>query len=304
MKASHTYSLCQNKNNSCGACCGIFQINIKINIKNISALYDILKKRTDTLSQLFSKIQTQNKDSWNQLLKWKQTMEKTEQNDLKTKKHIQDIYLCPFLGILQQKPIRLGCLIHPEVLKKQKFPIALDYRDLSFYGKSICQTYDCPSKEKLTWEKQIFLDSIFADPLQYSAAIADYMSLQALFSLAPKVFTQWDIHGPSYKQKKQYAKWFSLGFTWPWRRPDRGFVLCSFEKYYADNSLMRHLPEQWTQADLQYHIQQIINQNDLWQTRYIDFIELTDLLEALHSQFASKQELTQAIAFLQTYLRT
>lgn len=114
---------------SCFSCCGL--LNIKL---NTSSLYKLLVQRT----RIFKKI-TNNftKFERNTLLKYRIEREKRESQ---LEKYNNEVYVCPFLGIIHDK--KIGCMVHPKITNEEKS------QDVSFYGSAICQSYDCMVKEE------------------------------------------------------------------------------------------------------------------------------------------------------------
>lgn len=120
-----SYNACQPRSIGCTACCGLY--NLELNIKKRNSL---LQNRTE----IFSKVDL---NATQEIVNYRNKQEEQEKNI--TRKN-PEIYVCPFLGLIQkQKP---GCMLHPSITKNQKS------QNFSFYGASICQTYDCRVKEK------------------------------------------------------------------------------------------------------------------------------------------------------------
>lgn len=182
-------SLCQNKNHSCAACCGF--LNLRFVETSLSGrknkLSRIFQERTERILGLSSNFSKFNREALHQY----------EQKQRSREEQLgyihEDIYVCPFLGYLNDKKInpqqekRIGCLLHPEAWNVTTD----DYRDLSFYGKSICAGYDCQSKEKLNDNQMRILDQLVGlDNLDYSALIANYLLLKNQFRLLAKIFNK------------------------------------------------------------------------------------------------------------------
>lgn len=148
-------SLCQSRGSSCGACCGLFNIDYPpFEIKKI------LTERTKYFSENvdYSKRET--------VISYREDFEKKESE---YPKKDATIYNCPFLGYIDEKN-RIGCMIHPVKTGDPKS------QNFSFYGSSICQTYDCRNKERLNagdWEN--FFDSLGLDECQYSNLAGDHI---------------------------------------------------------------------------------------------------------------------------------
>ncbi len=113
---------------SCISCCGLF--NFKLSTESI---IHILNERTKHFNKIKKEIGFSHRDRY---IKYKKERESIED---KFEKYSMEIYICPFLGIIQNN--RLGCMIHPSITKDEKF------QDISFYGSSICLSYDCRVKE-------------------------------------------------------------------------------------------------------------------------------------------------------------
>lgn len=148
-------SLCQSNGSSCGACCGLFNIDYPpIELKKI------LTERTKYFSENvdYSKRET--------VISYREDFEKKE---LAYPKKDATIYNCPFLGYIDGNN-RIGCMIHPVKTGDPKS------QNFSFYGASICQTYDCRNKERVNaidWEN--FFDSLGLDECQYSNLAGDHI---------------------------------------------------------------------------------------------------------------------------------
>lgn len=79
---------------------------------------------------------------------------------------IRDVtsHICPYQGFLSEgKP---GCRIHPAVS-------GTDMRDLSLFGKTICDRFLCPAHRLLNNREKMFLKKNIRDWYCYSIAIID-----------------------------------------------------------------------------------------------------------------------------------
>ncbi len=149
-------SLCQSNGSSCGACCGLFNLDYPH-----QELKKILEERTEVFSETvdYSKRET--------VISYREEFEKKENS---YSKKDATIYNCPFLGYIEPGKKRIGCMIHPIKTGDPKS------QNFSFYGASICQTYDCRNKERgntLDWEN--FFDSLSLDECQYSNLAGDHI---------------------------------------------------------------------------------------------------------------------------------
>lgn len=156
-------SLCQpqNKQNSCGACCGIF--NLKLNSLSFQK---ILKERTKDFSSNVSF-----DEPW-KIAEYRQRREKIE---AEYKKVDEMIYNCPYLGFIDKEYKKIGCMIHPERTKDPKS------QNFSFYGSSICQGYTCTNFDRQTagsWQK--IFDSMELNYFEYSNLAADHITINCI----------------------------------------------------------------------------------------------------------------------------
>ncbi|WP_207761418.1 hypothetical protein [Leptospira perolatii] len=95
-------------------------------------------------------------------------------------------YNCPFLGILPGHEedatsdraslrARIGCMIHPIYSGDPKS------QNYSFYGASICQTYDCRNKERSTSDQwEVIFSEIASDTFSYSSLASDYKTIELI----------------------------------------------------------------------------------------------------------------------------
>lgn len=155
-------SLCQpEKNISCGACCGLF--NLELKPKEYRSL---LLERTKNFQEIVS-------------FQIRHTIPEYRQKREKLEKEIsrkdETIYNCPFLGYLDTSSSRIGCMIHPAITGD---PLSQNF---SFYGTSICQGYDCKNKERkfaLEWEK--IFQEIACNSIEYSQLSGNHIFISRI----------------------------------------------------------------------------------------------------------------------------
>ncbi|MCZ8344679.1 MAG: hypothetical protein O9301_16720 [Leptospira sp.] len=156
-------SLCHPENGgvSCGACCGLF--NLKVSIPEYK---EILKERTEQFKS------TVNFEVRHSFPIYRKSREETE--SIYPKKD-DSTYNCPFLGYVDESDKKIGCMIHPIFTKDPKS------QNFSFYGTSICQTYDCKNKESeisKEWE-DLFLE-VSDSSTTYSLIASDHIFATAI----------------------------------------------------------------------------------------------------------------------------
>ena len=154
-------SLCQTNQSSCGACCGLFNLDYPHQKLRI-----ILNDRTEFF---LKNVDYKKKET---VISFREEFEKKE--SVFPKKDTT-IYNCPFLGYIDSEKKRIGCMIHPIKTGDPKS------QNFSFYGASICQSYDCKNKERENvddWEK--LFDLIGLNEYQYSMLAADHIFVSRL----------------------------------------------------------------------------------------------------------------------------
>jgi hypothetical protein len=125
-----TVYLCQvSPNVSCGACCGLYNVDDP----SPQALEALLVRRTRWFADVPRTVAG--------IDAFKEKVERTEPR----KRPFPEFHHCPFLGIIADTGRRVGCLLHPLANGNK----GLDWRGLSYYGGMACRTYFCPSVRQL-----------------------------------------------------------------------------------------------------------------------------------------------------------
>jgi len=141
---------------SCGSCCGLF--NLKL---DATGYKNILTERTNLFRKSvdFSIRHT--------IASFRQTREQIENT---ITKHDEMTYNCPYLGYVDQHFSKIGCMIHPIFTGDPKS------QNFSFYGTSICQSYDCKNKEHILTDllENVFL-KVAKDSIEYSHLASDHI---------------------------------------------------------------------------------------------------------------------------------
>jgi hypothetical protein len=158
-------SLChpQNGTVSCGSCCGLF--NLKLDVNGYKKL---LLERTNLFSRTvdFTKRHT--------IAAFRQSREQIESE---IAKQDEMTYNCPYLGYVEEKKTKIGCMIHPIFTGDPKS------QNFSFYGTSICQAYDCKNKEHLVSDRiESLFQKVAKDSIEYSHLAADHILVFAIES--------------------------------------------------------------------------------------------------------------------------
>jgi len=116
--------MCQNES-SCVACCGT--LNLRLRAEQLRGL----------LSERTSQCPDEGRADHTSLVAYRSAREEIEAS---LERYDATVYVCPFVGWIGQG--RVGCLIHP--LRTGR----ANSQNASFYGTTICQSYDCRAKEK------------------------------------------------------------------------------------------------------------------------------------------------------------
>ena len=117
-------SMCQNES-SCVACCGT--LNLRLRSEQLRYL----------LSQRTAQCPEAGRADHASLVAYRSAREEIEAS---LERYDATVYVCPFVGWIEEG--RAGCLIHP--LRTGR----ANSQNASFYGTTICQSYDCRAKEK------------------------------------------------------------------------------------------------------------------------------------------------------------
>jgi hypothetical protein len=101
------------------------------------------------------------------------------ENIIRSFKIKEDIYICPFLGIIEGN--KTGCMVHPSAMVNPSMSRWEHPQNFGFYGEGICLVYDCPAKEN-----KLSLDISCLSTLQYSILAGHAQILEVLSILGEK----------------------------------------------------------------------------------------------------------------------
>lgn len=197
---------------SCGACCGLYNYADSTR----TSLVRRLRRRTARFHANVRGIEDLPAFSV-------QTRQTEDQS-----KRYEVIYCCEYIGFLDKEERRVGCLLHP--LQHD----GTDLRDVSFYGRELCDGHLCPSYHYISRQEKLALLHIFDDWYLYGLCLTDIDLVKAYFRLisdgvcetpAPERF----IDGPLREAARRF---FAFKLTWPFRSP----AVNRFGKYYFDGS--------------------------------------------------------------------
>ncbi|MDD5713265.1 MAG: hypothetical protein PHY31_10990 [Smithellaceae bacterium] len=197
---------------SCGACCGLYNYadssrdSLAARIRARTRRFHAAVKGTNDLPS-FAAI--------------------TRECEDQTKRY-EVIYCCEYLGFLDQGESRVGCLLHP--LQND----GLDMRDVSFYGRELCDGHFCPSYHYLTKEEKLSLIYIIDDWYLYGLCVTDIDLVKEWFRLIASMI--YEVPPPERfrrgKLREISSRFFSRKISWPFRSEAANRL----GKYYFDGS--------------------------------------------------------------------
>jgi len=202
--------LCQpDKNKSCAACCGIYNY--------VDNTRTSLTSRFDYRTRLFSQVRTKELsiDAYRDIIRHRED----------SKRIYKTIYTCEFVGFLNKEKTRVGCMLHPMSNNGH------DMRDISFYGRDICDGHFCPSYQKLTVNEASIVLACLDDWYLYGSVITDIDFVKTFFALVNNTLGEEISPGvvkSNIKLREILREYFSLKEKWPYRDNARP----RFGKYY------------------------------------------------------------------------
>jgi hypothetical protein len=204
--------LCQpDPRKSCGACCGLY--NYADSSKK--SLVEKLRKRT----ALFRKTVNGRDD----LPAFSEMVRNAEDNA----KLYEVIYCCEYLGFIEEER-KVGCLLHPMQNG------GADLRDVSFYGRELCDGHFCPSYHYISPAEKKALINIIDDWYLFGLCVTDIDLVKEYFRLVSEELGEMP-HPDKflYPALKDCAlRFFELKVSWPFRSRASN----RFGKYYFDGT--------------------------------------------------------------------
>ncbi len=202
--------LCQpDDSKSCAACCGIYNY-----VKNTrQQLVERLRLRT----RLFSLVRKGDVSisTYREVLRHREDQRRI----------YKTIYACEFVGFLDARETRVGCMLHPAQNDGH------DMRDIGFYGKKLCETHLCPSYYKLSQEEASVVVDVINDWYLYGVVVTDIDFVKSLFSVVQDRIGESinpDVVVSSEPLKSAFMRYFKLKEYWPFKDTTRA----RFGKYF------------------------------------------------------------------------
>ncbi len=205
--------LCQpGDGKSCGACCGIYNY-VDSSREAIAAR---LRRRTERFHHDVRAAED--------LTTFSRTIREAEDQ----RRRFEVIYCCEYAGFLDREERRVGCLLHPTQNG------GIDRREVSFYGRELCDGHLCPSHHFLSRTEQLTLIDLLDDWYLYGLCITDIDLVKDYFrhigdrlgeAPAPERFRNRTVRAIA-------RRFFAFKLTWPFRsRGDN-----RFGRFYFDGA--------------------------------------------------------------------
>ena len=205
--------LCQpDPGKSCGACCGLYNYADSTPLSLITRL----RSRTERFRRTVHGLDDLSAFS-------AQTRQLEDQA-----KRYEVIYCCEYIGFLDADEKRVGCLLHPLQHGGK------DLREVSFYGRELCEGHFCPSYHYISREEKLSLLHILDDWYLYGLCLTDIDLVKEYFRLisngacetpAPERFEKGILRDIS-------RRFFTYKLNWPYRSD----AVNRMGKYYFDGS--------------------------------------------------------------------
>jgi hypothetical protein len=190
--------LCQpDASKSCGACCGLYNYADS----GREALTERLRNRT----RLFREIVRGPED----LPRFSAVANGLEDG----RKRYEVIHCCEYVGFLDVHEKRVGCLLHPMQNAGR------DMRDVSFYGRELCDGHFCPSYSYISRAEKLAVLEILDDWYLYGACITDIDLVKEFFRLVSEAAGEMPAPAsfghPTLREAAR--RFFDLKLVWPFR---------------------------------------------------------------------------------------
>lgn len=204
--------LCQpDARKSCGACCGLY--NYADSSKK--SLIERLRRRTE----LFRNTVRGRED----LRAFSDLVRGMEDNA----KLYEVIYCCEYLGFIEAES-KVGCLLHPMQNG------GTDLRDVSFYGRELCDGHFCPSYHYISPAEKKALLNILDDWYLFGLCVTDIDLVKEYFRLISEEVGEMPHPDNFLKPELKNAgyRFFELKLSWPFRSSAAN----RFGKYYFEGT--------------------------------------------------------------------
>ena len=196
---------------SCGACCGLYNYADSTR----KSLTGRLRRRTGLFREKVK--------GPTDLKPFSELIRGTEDNA----RIYEVIYCCEYLGFIEGEK-KVGCLLHPYQNN------GADLREVSFYGRELCDGHFCPSYYYISPAEKKALLNIIDDWYLYGLCVTDIDLVKDYFRLISEEVGEMP-HPETFLIKGVKAAalaFFQLKTAWPFRSDAAN----RFGKYYFDGS--------------------------------------------------------------------
>ncbi|WP_373500773.1 hypothetical protein [Desulfococcus sp.] len=211
--------LCQvNDNVSCGACCGLYNVERA----DRHALAAMLEYRTRRFSGT--------PRTMDAILGFAEEIHGHEPALMP----YPEFHHCPYIGMVGDKKARVGCLLHPLADGNG----GVDFRGLSYYGGMACRTYFCPTCKSMNPVYKRVIRSVADDWHAYGLIVTEAVLVDSFFkeleSLLGRALDAGDIVGHEGREAL-IRRFIGLRRDWPFRsRPEK---LCNY--FFEDRRYLK-----------------------------------------------------------------
>ncbi|MGW8187221.1 MAG: hypothetical protein ACWGNK_08135 [Desulfobacterales bacterium] len=218
--------LCQvNRQVSCAACCGLYNV--------ADAAYGPLVSMLSERTKDFARVPRQADDI--------AAFGRRAQNRCKTGPFI-DFHHCPFVGLIGEGHRRVGCLLHPHAAGNH----GVDYRGLSYYGGMACRLYFCPAHSKLSAVVKTVVRESAVSWYEYGLIVTETRLLSEFFKVLEErlgsPLTAADILNRE-ECRQIVGSVLRLKIDWPFRRrPDPGPCNYVFDDHFYPKAAVGYPP--------------------------------------------------------------
>jgi hypothetical protein len=129
------------------------------------------------------------------------------------RKRYEVIHCCEYVGFLDAGEKTVGCLLHPMQNAGQ------DMRDISFYGRELCDGHFCPSYSYIAKDEKLAILEILDDWYLYGVCITDIDLVKEFFRLVSEALGEMPapsrFRDPALREATR--RFFELKLSWPFR---------------------------------------------------------------------------------------
>lgn len=163
--------LCQvGQNVSCGACCGLYNVQDTSRDAMVGMLAD-RTRRFVNVPRTMNAIEEFARDT--------KSMESPE-------RPFPHFHHCPYIGLIGPALSRAGCLLHPLAEGNE----GVDFRGLSHYGGFACRTYFCPATNRPEARHKRLVRAILNDWHLYGLVITEIDLISSFFKQIEQISGQ------------------------------------------------------------------------------------------------------------------